>query len=78
MYTLRDIVSNNVTFLNESQLVDLEEVNGVSIKIKYDEEKMVIVHIGLHNYLFGSNIKNLIRAKVKKDLGSAFRFKFAI
>ena len=78
MYTLRDIVSNKVTFLNESQLVDLEEVNAVTISIKYDEQKVVKAHIGLHNYLFGSHLKNIVRAKVKKDLGSGFRFKFAV
>lgn len=78
MYTLRDIVSNHVTFLNETQLVDLEEVNGVSIRIKFEEKKVVIAHVGLHNFLFNSNLKNLIKAKVKKDLGSEFIFKFGI
>lgn len=78
MYTLRDIVSNNVTFLNEAQLVDLEEINSVTITIKYDERKVVKAHIGLHNYLFGSNLKNIVSAKVKKDLGYDFIFKFAV
>jgi len=78
MYTLKDIASNQITFLNESQLVDLEEVNSVTIIIKYDERKVVKAHIGLYNYLFGSILKNIIGTKVKKDLGYDFIFKFAV
>lgn len=78
MYTLRDIVSNNVTLLNEFYLVDIDGIKSVVVKHEYGKTKTVTARIGLYAYLFSYSFKNIIRAKVKKDLGSGFIFKFGV
>jgi hypothetical protein len=78
MYTLRDVVSGNVTFLNEMDLIALEGIEKVSVIVEFEKPKIVKAHVGLETYLLGKTFKGLVREKVKKDLGSGFIFKFAI
>lgn len=78
MYTLKDIVSNNVTFLNEANLITLDGINKVTIIVEFEKKKIVKAHIGFETFFFGKTFKDIVRAKVKKDLGSDFDFKFAI
>lgn len=78
MYTLRDVVSNTVTFQNETNLIALEGIEKVTVIVEEDKMKVVKAHVGLNTFLFGGTFKTIVKAKVRKDLGSNFVFKFAI
>jgi hypothetical protein len=78
MYTLKDLVSGKFSLLNESDLLQVEGINAVSILVVAGERKKVKVHIGLFDYLFASTLKEAIKVKVKNDLGSDFDLSFGI
>jgi hypothetical protein len=77
MYNIRDLASDKFVLLNEADLLKIEDVNAVSVLYK-EKSKTVTVHIGLYDYLFGTTIKNALKAKIKANLAGNFEVKFGI
>jgi len=78
MYTIKDLVSDKFVLLNEMNLVEVEGINSVSTIVESGKQKRVIAHVGLTAFLFEGNFKNIIRQKVKRDLGENFQFTFGV
>jgi len=78
MYSIKDLVSDKFSLSNEFNLVEIEGINSVSTIVVSNKPKKVVAHIGLVAFLFESNFKNIVRQKVKRDLGENFQFGFGI
>jgi hypothetical protein len=78
MCTLKDIVSNKVKFTSEAELLVLDGIRGIDVKLKPTKTKIVIVYVGFIIYFFNRRFKDVVRAKVKKDLGAKTKYKFSI
>jgi hypothetical protein len=78
MCTLKDIVSNKVKFVNESDLLVLDGVKGIDVKLKPNKIKLITVHVGFIIYFFNKKFRDVVRAKIKKDLRANTKYKFSI
>lgn len=77
-FTLRDLASNKFTMLSDFDIVKVEDVESVSVRVT-SEQKVVTIHIGPYDFLFNSNLKSSITAKIKSDLGdTSTKYRFAI
>jgi len=78
MYTIKEISSNSFTLLNEYDIINIEDVVSVTSTVSEGKRKKVKVNIAFFDYLFNSNYKTIVSAKIKKDLGSNFDLSFGI
>lgn len=78
MYTIMDVIRNKVKLNNETDILTIDVVRGISFKMKKNKIKYVRVHVGLITFVFKRRVKDILKAKIKKDLGHDFSFKIVI
>lgn len=78
MYTIKDLASEKFRLLNESDLLKIDDVKGITISSLSDRRKKITVHIGLYDYLFSGTLKSALKTRIQNDLGSDFDINFGI
>lgn len=78
MYNVRDIVSGNFVLLNEYDLLKIEDVVSIKIFKIEGKDKVVTINLEIFDYLFSSDLKRVLKAKVQNDLGNSIVVKFGI
>jgi hypothetical protein len=78
MYTIVDVVRNKVKLNNECDLFTLDIVNGIHFKIHNGKILYTKISVGWKIFFFNRRVKDILKAKIKKDLGRDLKFKIVI
>lgn len=78
MYTLREVASDNFKLKDEFDIVNIDGVDSVTVKLIEGEEKTIKVNLTIYDYFFNSTFRKLIREKIVKDLGETYKFTYGI
>lgn len=78
MYTLREVASDNFKLKDEFDIVNIDGVDSVDVRLIEGQEKKIKVNLTIYDYFFNSVFRKLIRAKIVKDLGESYKFTYGI
>lgn len=78
MYTLREVASDNFKLRDEFDIVNIDGVDSVYVKLIEGQEKTIKVNLTIYDYFFNGTFRNLIRKKIVKDLGENYKFTYGI
>lgn len=77
-YSLKDIAEDKFVLLNEGDMLNIEGVTALTTRYSEGELKIITIHVGIWNYLFGNDVKTALSSKLRKDIPGEYTVAFGI